>query len=94
MGAVMRDIRGDLAERAQRIRQEIDSEHARFAALLLQLKSERDQRLEPLTAQRQAVHKLLGFAAWQHHVRTSHMVAIAGTAAAERSVRGSIKSLP
>jgi hypothetical protein len=94
MGVVMRDIRGDLAERAQRIRQEIDNEQARFAALLLQLKSERDQRLEPLTAERQAVHKLLGFAAWHHDVRTSLLVAIAGTAVAELSVRESLKTLP
>jgi hypothetical protein len=90
----MRDIRSDLAERAQRIRQEIDAEHARFAALLLQLRSEREQRLEPLAAQRQAVHKLLGFAAWHHDVRTSLLVAIAGTAAAELSVRESLKTLP
>jgi hypothetical protein len=90
----MRDIRGDLAERAQRLRQEIDAEHARFEALLLQLRSEREQRLEPLTAQRQAVHRLLGFAAWHHDVRTSLLVAIAGTAAAELSVRESLKTLP
>jgi hypothetical protein len=40
------------------------------------------------------VHKLLGFAAWHHDVRTSLLVAIAGTAAAELSVRESLKTLP
>jgi hypothetical protein len=93
MGAVMRDIRGDLAERAQRIRQEIDAEHVRFETMLLHLKSERENLLGPLNAQLQAVHKLLGFAAWHHDVRTSLLVAIAGTAVAELSVRESLKTM-
>jgi len=90
----MRDIRGDLEERAERIQQRIDAEDARFEALLLQLKSERDKRLEPLKAQLQAANKVVGFAAWHHDVRTALLIAIAGTAAAELSVRKSLETLP
>jgi hypothetical protein len=90
----MRDIRGDLEERAERIQQRIDAEDARFEALLLQLKSERDKRLEPLKVQLQAVNKVVGFAAWHHDVRTALLIAIAGTAAAELSVRKSLETLP
>ena len=83
----MRDIRSDLQERAVRVRQRIEAEDARFRNSLLQIKTEHDARLEVLNAQLRAVNKLIAFAAWHHDVRTALLVAIAGAATAELSVR-------
>lgn len=83
----MRDICSDLRERAETVQQRMNAEDARFETLLLHLKTERDSRLEPLKLELRAVNKLIDFAAWQHNVRTALLIAIAGTAAAELSVR-------
>jgi hypothetical protein len=88
----MRDLRSDLQERADMVRRRIDAEDAQFRALLLQLRTEHSSRLENLKVQLQAVQKLLGFAAWHHDVRTALLVGIAGAAAAELSVRESLKT--
>ena len=85
----MRDIRSDLQERADRVRQQINAEDAQFEKLLSQLKTEHSSRVEPLKVQLRAVNKLIGFAAWQHNVRTALLVGIAGAAAAELSARKS-----
>jgi hypothetical protein len=86
----MRDIRSDLQERAARVRQRIEAEDARFQNSLLQVKTERDAKLESLNAQLRTVNKLIAFTAWHHNVRTALLVAIAGAATAELSVRKSL----
>ncbi|HYJ59801.1 MAG TPA: hypothetical protein VEW64_10750 [Methyloceanibacter sp.] len=86
----MRDICSDLRERAVRVRQRIESEDAQFKQALLQLKTEHDSRQDVLKAELQAVNKLLAFTAWQHNVRTALLVAIAGAATAELSVRNEL----
>ena len=88
----MRDIRSDLQERADRVRQQINAEGAQFEKLLSQLKTEHSSRVEPLKVQLRAVSKLIGFAAWQHNVRTALLVGIAGAAAAELSARKSLEA--
>ena len=63
----------------------INVEHAQFEQMILQLKTEQDQRLEALKAQLRAVNKLIDVAAWQYNVRTALTLSIAVAAAAETS---------
>jgi hypothetical protein len=79
----MRDIRGDLQDRANMVEQQISAENAQFEQLILQLKAEQDSRVEHLRAQLQLVNKLLEFAAWQHNVRSALVRAIKVTEVAE-----------
>ena len=81
----MRDIRGDLQDRAYMVQHQINAEHARFKTLVLQLKTEQDRRLEPLKAQLRAVNKLTDVAAWQYNVRAALTLSTAVAAAAETS---------
>jgi hypothetical protein len=90
MEDAMRDIRSDLQERADTVRRRIEAENARFANLLSQLKAEHQARVGDLHAQLQAVNKLISFTAWRQDVRTALLVAIAGAATAELSVRNSL----
>jgi hypothetical protein len=46
----MRDLRGDLQDRADMVEQQINAEHAQFDNLIEQLKREQDSRLEDLKA--------------------------------------------
>lgn len=84
-GDAMRDIRGDLRDRAYMVQHRINAEHAQFETLILQLKMEQDRRLEPLKAQLRAVNKLIDVAAWQYDVRAVLTLATAVAAAAETS---------
>ncbi|MBC8020650.1 MAG: hypothetical protein H7X78_05495 [Methyloceanibacter sp.] len=81
----MLDIRGELRERAYMVQHLINVEHTQFEQMLLQLKTEQDQRLEALKAQLRAVNKLIDVAAWQYNVRTALTLSIAVAAAAETS---------
>jgi hypothetical protein len=74
------------------VRQRIAAEDARFEALLLQLKSEHATHVQALKAELQAVNKLIDFTAWRHNVRTALLMAIAGAATAEISVRKSAEA--
>jgi hypothetical protein len=62
----MRDIRGDLQERVNMVKQQIKAEHAHFEALTAQLKKEQESRIEELKAQLQAVNRLFELTTWQH----------------------------
>lgn len=73
----MRDIRGDLQERANLFEQQINAEHAQFDNLIEQLKREQDSRLEDLKAQLQAVNRVIEVATWQHNVRAALAAAVA-----------------
>jgi hypothetical protein len=90
----MRDLRSELQERAAMARQRIAAEEAHFESLLRQLKAERDTQLQALRAELQAVNKLINFNAWRHDVRTALLMAIAGAATAELSVRKSAETQP
>jgi hypothetical protein len=82
---VMRDIRSDLQDRVNLVRQQIRAEQAQFEVLTAQLKREHDRRLEDLRAQLQAVTRLLQFATWHHDVRMAVARALALAATAEIS---------
>jgi len=55
----MRDIRGDLQDRANLIEEQMNAAHAQFEQRLAQLKSERDARVEELKGELGAVGKLM-----------------------------------
>ena len=54
----MRDIRGDLQDRASLLEEQINAHEAEFEELIEQLKREHDSRLEDLKAELEAVTKL------------------------------------
>ena len=54
----MRDIRGDLQDRASLLEEQINAHEAEFEKLIEQLKREHDSRLEDLKAELEAVTKL------------------------------------
>jgi hypothetical protein len=86
MGKPLRDIRGDLQDRANVVEQQISAENVQFEQLILQLKAEQDARVEHLRAQLQLVNKLLGFATWQHDVRSALVRAIKVAEVAEAAI--------
>jgi len=55
----MRDIRGDLQDRANLLEEQISAHEAQFDKLIDQLKREHDQRLEDLKIEIDAVNRLL-----------------------------------
>jgi hypothetical protein len=58
-GQAMRDIRGDLQDRAALLEEQINAHEAQFDKLIDQLKREHDSRLEDLKAELEAVNRLL-----------------------------------
>jgi len=58
-GQAMRDIRGDLQDRAGLLEEQINAHEAQFDKLIEQLKREHDSRLEDLKAELEAVNRLL-----------------------------------
>jgi hypothetical protein len=55
----MRDIRGDLQDRADLLEEQISAHEAQFDKLIDQLKREHDQRLEDMKIELDAVNRLL-----------------------------------
>jgi hypothetical protein len=55
----MRDIRGDLQDRAALLEEEINAQEAQFDQLIEQLKNEHDARLEDFRAELEAVNRLM-----------------------------------
>jgi hypothetical protein len=58
-GQAMRDIRGDLQDRAALLEEQINAHEAQFDKLIDQLKREHDTRLEDLTTELEAVNRLM-----------------------------------
>jgi hypothetical protein len=87
----MRDIRGDLRDRADRLAKQINAENSQFDQVMLQLRTKRDGDLQQLRAQLQLVNKLLEFAAWHDRVRANLAARIAVAEVAESSIRKSIE---
>jgi hypothetical protein len=57
----MRDIRGELQERANLFEEQINAHEVQFDKLIDQLKREHDQRLQDLKTELEAVNRLLDF---------------------------------
>src|SRR3990170_8532656 len=55
----MRDIRGDLQDRAGLLEEQISAHEAQFEKLIDQLKREHESRLEDLKAELEAVNRLI-----------------------------------
>jgi hypothetical protein len=88
----MRNIRGDLRDRAERLETQINAENSQFERVMLQLRTKRDGDLQQLRAQLQLVNKLLEFAAWHDNVRANLAARIAVAEVAETSIRKSIET--
>jgi hypothetical protein len=58
-GQAMRDIRGDLQDRAALLEEQINAHEAQFDKLIDQLKREHDSRLEDLKTELEAVTRLM-----------------------------------
>jgi hypothetical protein len=54
----MRDIRGDLKERANLLEQQLNAEQAQFEKLIEQLTREHESRVEELKAELEAVNRV------------------------------------
>jgi hypothetical protein len=81
----MRDILGDLRERADLIERQIRDEQAQFGKLIARLTTEQNGRLAELKAQLESVNGLIRIADWQWNVRAAIKLAIAVTEAVEVS---------
>ena len=86
----MRDIRGDLKDRADMFEQQIGAENARFDRLIVQLKMEHDKKLAPLRVQLRLANKLLEFTDWHHNVCATLAARIAVAEVAEISISKSL----
>ena len=86
----MRDICGDLQDRAHIVEEQISVEKARFERLILQLKTAHDSQLEHLRAQLRLANKLLEFTAWHDNLRADLAARIAVAEVAEISIRKSL----
>jgi hypothetical protein len=86
----MRDILGDLRDRAELLERQIGAENAWFEKSIASLAMQRDSGLQHLRAQLRLVNKLLEFTAWQRHVHAALAARIAVAEAAEASIRKSI----
>jgi hypothetical protein len=89
-GESMRDIRGDLQGRAERLKAQISAENARFETLLGQLRTKRESNLEHLRAQLRLANKLIEFTAWHDKLRAELAARIAAAEAAESLIRKSL----
>jgi hypothetical protein len=87
----MRNILGDLEERASIVSQEIDDENRRFERLMLRVKREQQDRIEELKGQLYAVRRLIQVATWQHDVRAVLKLSTAVVGAVEGSVASTIR---
>jgi hypothetical protein len=83
----MRDIRGDLQDRADMFKQQITIENVRFEQVVLQLKTRHDNQLEHLRAQLRLANKLLEFTHWHDNVCATLTARIAVAEVAESSIR-------
>ena len=96
----MRDIRGDLQDRADMFEQQITIENVRFERVVLQLKAAHHHQLEHLRAQLRLANKLLEFTDWHDNVCATLTARIAVAEVAENSIRnceagaGTLSALP
>ena len=81
----MRDISGDLKERADLLQGQIDSAEARFKAVITELQKERATQRQRLEAELQAIHRLINFSMQQalHRGLKSAVAAVDALSAAK-----------
>jgi hypothetical protein len=84
---VMRDIRIDLQDRANWIRQQIRAEQAQFELLTTQLEKQQSDQVEGLRVQLETVTRFLQYANWHHEVHIAIARALALAATAEIAAR-------
>ena len=72
----MRDIREDLQERVELVKQQINAEQSRFEKLLKQLSSEQDSKVRYVKAELETVKRVIEIEhrAWQHNVRLGQLL--------------------
>jgi hypothetical protein len=73
----MRDISGDLKERANLLQGQIDIAQARFQTVITELKKERAIQRQRLETELQTVHRLINIVTMQHALRTALQSAVA-----------------
>ena len=75
----MRDIREDLQERVELVKQQINAEQNRFEKLLKQLSSEQDSKVRYVKAELETVKRVIEIEhrAWQHNVRGTALAPLA-----------------
>ena len=83
---MMRDLRGDLRDRAHLLREQIKVELSRYEGLIEQLAAERDRKLMDLKAKREAINRLDELAAWQQNARIHVAAALAAVGAVSESL--------
>src|SRR4026208_631268 len=91
----MRDIRGDLQDRASLLEEQISAKEAQFETLVKQIKAEHEARREDLRAEFDAVTKLLelehrrrGNTTSADHVRAGHTPGRPSAPSSERRPTG------
>ncbi|MGH6866321.1 MAG: hypothetical protein ACREDO_09175 [Methyloceanibacter sp.] len=87
----MRDIRGDLQLRADRIREQIKLAQTEFEKNVGQLKIEQERRLDHLKAEREAVTRLMKIVRWHQDVRAVLTAAKTAAEAAEAACRSTVE---
>jgi septum formation inhibitor MinC len=88
----MRDIRGDLQDRADRLKQQINTAQAQFEKRVEQLKTEQGRRLEDLEAQLDAVRRLMAVVTWYQNVRAVMAAAVAAATVAAEVTKAACRS--
>ena len=73
----MRDISGDLKERADLLQRQIDNAQARFQAVMTKLKKDSATQLQRLETELQAIHRLINLVSMQHALHRGLKSAVA-----------------
>jgi hypothetical protein len=73
----MRDISGDLKERADLLQRQIDNAHARFQAVITKLKKDSATQRQRLETELQAIHRLINLVSMQHALHRGLKSAVA-----------------
>ena len=99
MQSEMRVVSGDLKERADILKGQIDGAESRFQVVITELQKERATQRQRLETELQAIHRLINFSMQQalHRGLKSAVAAVDALSAAKKSgrkARGTTASLP
>jgi hypothetical protein len=87
----MRDLRGDLQDRADLLEQKIRAAQAEFDWVIEQITREQARKISDLAAEIDAIHKFIELADWHRRIRASLSAAAAvATIAAEASATAAV----
>jgi hypothetical protein len=73
----MRDISGDLKERADLLQRQIDNAQARFQGVMTKLKKDSATQRQRLETELQAIHRLINLVSMQHALHRGLKSAVA-----------------